>query len=382
VEQPSLSTAPANAPGPKPASRLVETKPISYRRLLFLRYLQNRLAVLAAVVLIGMYTITLFCPFFAPYDPTARFLDAVAQPPQLPRFIDADGRVHLQPFVYGMKLVRDPQTLKRIYTVDSGKQLPLRLLVRGATYKLLLWKTDLHFFGAAQGNVFLLGTDTQGRDLFSRILFGGRVSTTVGLIGVTISLVLGIVIGMASGFLGGKVDVVVQRVIEVLMSYPTLPLWMALAVAVPKDWNSDRVFLLVTIVLSIVGWGGLARVVRGMTLALRNEDYVLAARMGGGGTRWILFRHMLPANLSYVIVSATLAVPGMILGETALSFLGLGIQPPMISWGVLLQDAQKITSLGEYPWVIAPTFFIVLTVLAFNFVGDGLRDAVDPHSRF
>jgi peptide/nickel transport system permease protein len=202
------------------------------------------------------------------------------------------------------------------------------------------------------------------------------------LIGVAISLFLGIIMGMLSGYLGGTVDSVIQRGIEVLLSFPSLPLWMALSLALPRDWSSIRIFVLITILLSIVGWGGLARVVRGMTLSLKNEEFVLAARMNGGGAWWIITRHMLPANLSYVIVAATLAVPGMILAETSLSFLGLGIQPPMISWGVLLQDAQKISQLGRMPWLITPVFFIMVTVLAFNFIGDGLRDALDPYSKF
>lgn len=333
-------------------------------------------------MLLLIYLTTQASPFFAPYSPTTRFLDSVSHPPQLPRFVDAEGRFHIRPFVYGTTLTRDPSTFERQYSVDTSRQYPLGLFVRSEEYRFLFLRSNVHFYGAEGGTVFLLGTDTQGRDLFSRILHGGRTSTTVGLIGVLLSLVLGIVMGMLSGYSGGVVDSVIQRGIEVLLSFPSLPLWMALSLSLPRDWNATRIFFLITLLLSIVGWGGLARVVRGMTLTLKTEEYVLAGRMSGGGTPWILFRHMLPANLSYVIVAATLAVPGMILAETSLSFLGLGIQPPMISWGVLLQDAQKISLLGRMPWLIAPVFFIMATVMAFNFVGDGLRDAVDPYSKF
>ena len=358
------------------------TKQVSYGRLIYLRFLRNHAAVVAAFALVFIYLITLACPFFAPYDPNTRFLEKVAHPPLLPTFIDAEGQFHLRPFVYATVQSRDPKTMERMYTKDTAQRFPLRLFVRGDEYDFLFWHSDLHLFGALDSPVFLLGTDTQGRDLFSRILFGGRISTTVGLIGVAISLILGIVIGMASGYLGGAVDSVIQRGIEVLLSFPSLPLWMALSLSLPRHWSSIRIFLLITILLSIVGWGGLARVVRGMTLAVKSEEFVLASRMGGGGTWWILLRHILPTNLSYVIVAATLAVPGIILGETALSFLGLGIQPPMISWGVLLQDAQKVSFLSQMPWLIAPAFFIMATVLAFNFIGDGLRDALDPYSNF
>ena len=227
-----------------------------------------------------------------------------------------------------------------------------------------------------------MGTDTQGRDVFSRMVHGGRVSTTVGLIGVLISLTLGITAGMASGLMGGAFDRVIQRVIEVMLSFPSVPLWLALSAALPKDWTPLRTFFAVTVILSAISWGGLARVVRGMTLSLKNEEFVLSARMSGGGMWWILWRHLLPANLSYIIVRATLAVPRMIIGETALSFLGLGLRPPVVSWGVLLQNTQKVRAIAQFPWLMTPVAILVVTVLAFNFVGDGLRDAIDPYSRY
>jgi peptide/nickel transport system permease protein len=364
------------------SSRLVQTKQISFGRLIWLRFVRNRAAVIAGFGLILVYTVTLFSPFVAPYDPHTRFNNAIGHPPQMPRFFDVEGNFHLRPFVYRSEQQVNMQTMEREYLPDYDEPMPIRFLVEGEEYRLLFWTSNVHLFGVEDGTLFFAGTDTQGRDLFTRILYGGRVSTTVGLIGVAISLCLGIIMGMASGYLGGTVDSVIQRGIEVLLSFPSLPLWMALSLALPRDWSSIRIFVLITILLSIVGWGGLARVVRGMTLSLKSEEFVLAARMNGGGAWWIITRHMLPANLSYVIVAATLAVPGMILAETSLSFLGLGIQPPMISWGVLLQDAQKISQLGRMPWLITPVFFIMVTVLAFNFIGDGLRDALDPYSKF
>ncbi len=382
MDQIALAERAPDQPDLETEERAEGAKQVSFGRLIFLRFLRNQAAVVAAIALILIYLVTLACPFFAPYGPTTRFLDMVAHPPHIPRFIDAEGQFHLQPFVYATVQERDPKTMQRKYSPNTAQIHPLRLFVRAEEYTFLFWRSDLHLFGAEGAAVFLLGADTQGRDLLSRILFGGRISTTVGLIGVAISLCLGIIIGMTSGYLGGAVDSVIQRGIEVLLSFPSLPLWMALSLALPKHWNAVRIFLLITILLSIVGWGGLARVVRGMTLALKSEEYVLASRMSGGDTGWILLRHILPANLSYVIVAATLAVPGIILGETALSFLGLGIQPPMISWGVLLQDAQKVSFLSQMPWLIAPAFFIMATVLAFNFIGDGLRDALDPYSKF
>lgn len=358
------------------------TRQVSYGRLLYLRFRKNKLAVVGFWVLVVLYTSGLCAEFFAPYGQITRFLDSVLAPPRPLRFVDAEGHVHLRPFVYGYSRERDPDTLRWTYIPDTQEMRPLRFFVRGDEYRFLFFESNLHLFGVEGGQIFLLGTDAQGRDLFSRALYGARLSTTVGFVGVAISLVLGMVIGMTSGFLAGSVDHAIQRGIEVLLSFPAVPLWLALSALLPADWSPRRIFFFITIILSILNWGSLARVVRGMTLSLKEEEYVLSARMSGGGSWWIIRRHLFMANLSYAIVAATLSVPNMILGETALSFLGLGLRPPAVSWGVLLQAAQKVSVLGVAPWLVTPALFVVVTVLSFNFIGDGLRDAVDPQSRY
>lgn len=375
-----IEMAPASGDA-EDVSDLSPTRQVSYRKLLYLRFLKNKLAVAGFWVLVALYVVALGAEFFAPYGKTTRF-GAILAPPRLPRLVDAEGGLHLRPFVYAYKKGRDPETLRRTYVADTTEMHPLRFFIRGEEYEFLFFKSSRHLFGVEGGETFLLGTDGQGRDLFSRIIYGARLSTTIGLCGVAISLVLGIVIGMISGYLGGFVDQAIQRGIEVLLSFPSIPLWLALSALLPLDWSPRRIFFAITIILSILNWGSLARIVRGMTLSVKNEEYVLAARMGGGDKWWIIMRHLFPANLSYAIVAATLSVPEIILGETALSFLGLGLRPPAVSWGVLLQAAQKVSVLAVAPWLITPVGFVIITVLAFNFVGDGLRDAVDPHSRY
>ena len=347
---------------------------VSYWSLIRRKFFRNKAAVAGMSIMTLFYLTMLPAEFTAPYQLQARHRDFVSAPPQKVRFIDMETGFNLRPFVYGLRKHRDPKSFRRIYTVDTSVKFDIRLFSYDS-------KDSVHLFGVSDGYMFLLGTDLQGRDMLSRVIYGGRVSLTVGLLGVVISLTIGTIIGLISGYFGGRVDNVIQRSIEVLMSFPSIPLWLALSAALPPDWNPIKVFFSVTIILSVIGWGGLGRVVRGMTLAMKTEEYVEAAKMNGGTTWWILSRHLLPGNVSYIIVQATLAVPSMILGETTLSFLGLGIRPPMTSWGVLLTQAQDTTVIAHQPWLILPVVLVVMSVLCLNFIGDGMRDAADPFSR-
>ena len=342
-------------------------------------FLRHRAALVGLVVLALFYLLALFAEFVAPHDPYQRNSGFIDARPQRVRLFH-DGRP-VRPFVYAMVKSVDPETLERVYTDDTSRRLPLRLLVRGDEYRFWnLLPARRHLFGVdGEARLFLFGSDNLGRDLFSRVIYATRVSMSIGLVGVAVSFVLGSLFGGLSGYLGGRIDVVIQRVIEFLLAIPKIPLWMALAAALPPGWDPVKLYFGMTIILSLVGWTQIARVVRGKIISLREEDFVAAARIGGAPTSAILLRHLLPGFLSYLIVSLTLAVPQMILAETALSFLGLGLQPPAISWGVLLQDAQAIRSIALQPWLLIPGLFVTVSVLAFNFVGDGLRDASDPY---
>lgn len=354
---------------------------LSQWQLIRRRFLRHRVAVGALVVLAVFYLVALFAPVISPYQPYQRFRQYQYAPPQGIYFRDEAG-FSWRPFFYNQVQTLDMSTLERTYEEDTSERHYLYFFVRGAQYRFLgLIPWDIHLFGSRDGTpIFLMGADGMGRCLLTRILYGSQISLSIGLVGVFLSLVLGLILGGLSGLLGGVVDSLIQRGIEILMSIPSIPLWMALSAALPPHWPQVRVYFGITVILSILGWTGVARVVRGKFLSLREEDYVLAARTFGSNSFEIITRHLIPAFMSYVIVNVTLSVPGMIMGETALSFLGLGMQAPAVSWGVLLQDAQNIRSVAMHPWLLLPGVFVVLVVLAFNFLGDGLRDAADPYA--
>jgi peptide/nickel transport system permease protein len=348
------------------------------------RFRKHKLAVVSLVVLVLLYTLAIFADFVAPYDGKLHDRKYLFVPPRPLRWVDNEGRFHLRPFVHPVKQILNAKTLAVSYTVDDSVMLPVHVWVHGDPYKLFgLIDMNIHLFGlkGGQRGLYLLGTDRLGRDMLSRIISGARISLSIGLVGVFISLFLGVVIGGFSGYYGGVVDIIVQRVIVVIRSLPTLPLWMALSAAVPPGWPPARIYFAIVVILSFIGWTGLARVVRGRFLALREEDFVMAASIAGANEWRIIIAHMVPSFLSYLIASLTLAIPGMILGETSLSFLGIGLRPPAVSWGVLLKEAQNVATVANAPWLLWPGAAVVIAVLAFNFVGDGLRDAADPYVR-
>lgn len=348
-------------------------------QLMWWKFAQHKLAMIAAPVLIVLYLMALFADFISPTTTDARFALYKDCPPQAIRIIDEQGRLQW-PFIYDVKRKTDPKTLKRTFEIDTSTRFPVTLFARGEPYKLLgLFPTNVHLFGAGDGPLFLAGTDALGRDVFSRILYGSRISLSVGLIGVFLTFALGLLLGGISGYFGGVVDTIVQRTIDLIVCIPTIPLWMALAAALPRDWPSLRIYIGIVVITSLIGWAGLARVVRGKLLSLREEDFCVAARLAGISDFQIILRHLIPSFASYIIVALTLSIPRTILGETSLSFLGLGLQPPVVSWGVLLRDAQDLTSIAHHPWILLPSIWVFVAVLMFNFLGDGLRDASDPY---
>jgi peptide/nickel transport system permease protein len=354
----------------------------SQRQLVWHAFKKHRLAVLSLVGLVCLYVLCIFADFFAPYDPLERFKDFNDTPPTTIHFTDENSALS-RPFVYGIVQKLNTATFTYEYTVDETTKHFLGFFVESEPYSLLgIIPMNTKFFGVEDKAVplVLLGTDHLGRDIFTRIVYAGRISLFIGFGGVFLTFLLGAFFGGISGFYGGVFDEIVQRIIEVLISVPDIPLWIALSAALPRDWDTLKIYFAITIILAVRGWTGLARVVRGKIISLRTEEFALAAKAAGASDRRIIFVHLLPAFTSYLIVHLTLAIPGMILGETALSFLGLGIRPPAVSWGTLLQEAQQVTVLAKSPWVLTPAFFVVMAILMFNFVGDGLRDAADPYA--
>jgi len=349
-------------------------------RLVWWRFRKHRLAVASALILLGLYTVVLCPDFFSTQDPEATDARLAFIPVQRVRILEHG---HLGPWVPGIIGKRNPTTLRMEWRLDETRKIPVRFFIAGYPYRVFgLIPARIHLLGTApdaSGAVHLFGTDRLGRDQWSRLVHGTQTSMTIGLTAVTLSVAFGVVLGGISGYVGGLPDLVIQRVIELLQSLPTIPIWLALTAALPRDWSPLRVFFAITVILSLVGWTTLGREVRGRFLALREEDYVLAAELAGASRARIIRRHMVPNFLSHIIATSTLAIPAMIINETALSFLGLGIRPPAISWGVLLQEAQNIQTLALAPWLLVPGVVVILSVLAFNLVGDGLRDAADPY---
>ncbi len=357
-----------------------ETKySLSQWQLMWRKYIRNRAALIGGIIIVVFYIVAIFGNFVAPYTLTTRFRDRLYMEPQRIHLFD-EGR--FSPFVYRSRTELNMETYEQITYTDYDQKDKITLFIKGEPYTMLGFiESDIHLFGVEDSAINILGTEAQGRDMFSRIVKGSQVSLTIGLVGVLLSLLLGTLLGVISGYYGGGVDNFIQRLIELVRAFPSIPLWMALSAAIPPTWPPMRVYFGVTIILSLIGWTWLARQLRGLVLSLRGQDYVVAAKLMGAKDRRLIVRHMIPATTGQIIVVATLSMPTMILAETALSFLGLGLQPPITSWGVLLKEIQNLQSIALYPWVFSTVFFIVLTVLAFNFMGDGLRDAADPYTR-
>lgn len=370
--------------GHEPESTLIEPsleQHESYSELVWRKFKRSKAAIVGGLMILILTFLALFAEFFSPNTLNAIEMEAAFTPPHQIHFVDADGNFHLRPFIYGQSLTVDLETFEPIWTEDTSRIYPIRFFVQGWEYKLLgLIPSRLHLVGVDEGNIYLLGTDKLGRDLWGKACEAGRISLAMSLFGTIVSVGIGSILGVVSGYYGGWLDNILQRFVELVNAFPQLPLWLALAAIIPRTWDSFTIFIIMAVIFALLSWTVLAREVRGKVLAFRETDFILAAREMGASDARIIFLHLYPNSLSHIIVVLTLTIPQIILAEAFLSFLGIGIQEPLVSWGLLMKNAQNLQTLGQSTWVMTPVLFIIAAVLGFNFLGDGLRDAADPYS--